>query len=168
MRWQRTDPWGAASTETGPTFPCFGRCPLLDRFRQSRHFGAKASGAAAGQPGRTAPRTRPQRPHSWREVLKHTWENIGRHRVLAIAAGGTFYAILAIFPAIATIVTLYGLFADPSTIAGQLNALSGVLPGGALQVIGDEVTRVSSGPPSSLSITLQSSHLVVERHEGNL
>ena len=46
------------------------------------------------------------RPHSWRDVLMHVYENIGRHRILAIAAGVTFYALLAIFPAIAAIVTV--------------------------------------------------------------
>ena len=94
------------------------------------------------------------RPHSWRDVLMHVWENIGRHRILAIAAGVTFYALLAIFPAIAAIVTVYGLFADTGTIASLLNSLAGVVPGGALQVIGDEVTRITHGPPASLSVTL--------------
>jgi len=94
------------------------------------------------------------RPHSRRDVLMHVYENIGRHRILAIAAGVTFYALLAIFPAIAAIVTVYGLFADTGTISSLLNSLAGVLPGGALQVIGDEVTRITNGPPSSLSITL--------------
>jgi membrane protein len=94
------------------------------------------------------------RPHSWRDVLTHVWENMGRHRVLAIAAGVTFYALLAIFPAIAAIVTVYGLFADTGTISGLLNSLAGVVPGGALTVIGDEVTRITSGPSASLSVTL--------------
>jgi membrane protein len=94
------------------------------------------------------------RPHSWRDVVAHVWENIGRHRILAIAAGVTFYALLAIFPAIAAVVTVYGLFADTGSISGLLDSLAGVVPGGALQVIGDEVTRIASGPPASLSVTL--------------
>lgn len=102
----------------------------------------------------------PGRPRAWRDVLSQVWQNIGRHRVLAIAAGATFYALLAIFPAIAAIVTLYGLFANPGTIAGQLQSLAGVLPGGALDVIGTEVTRIANGPPSSLSITLIVSLLI--------
>jgi membrane protein len=100
------------------------------------------------------------RPHGWRDVLSHVWQNIGRHRVLAIAAGVTFYALLAIFPAIAAVVTVYGLFADPGTISRQINTLSGLLPGGALEVIGSEVKRITSGPPSSLSVTLVVSLLI--------
>ncbi|MGN6571710.1 MAG: YihY/virulence factor BrkB family protein [Pseudolabrys sp.] len=100
------------------------------------------------------------RPQSWRDVASHVWENIGRHRILAIAAGVTFYALLAIFPAIAAIVTVYGLFADTGSIAGLLDSLAGVVPGGALIVIGDEVTRIASGPPASLSVTLVVSLLI--------
>jgi membrane protein len=46
---------------------------------------------------------------------------------------------LAIFPGIAAVVALYGLFADPSTISKYLTDLSGVLPGGAIDVIGDQL-----------------------------
>jgi len=100
------------------------------------------------------------RPHTARDVASHVWQNIGRHRVLAIAAGVTFYALLAIFPAIAAVVTLYGLFADMGTIAKQLDALTGVLPGGAIEVIGNEVTRIAGGPPASLGVTLIVSLLI--------
>jgi membrane protein len=93
------------------------------------------------------------RPHAWTDVLSHVWANIGRHRILAIAAGVTFYALLALFPAIAAIVTLYGLFADTAKIAALLDSLAGVLPGGAIEVVGDQVARIASGPPASLSVT---------------
>ena len=39
---------------------------------------------------------------------------------------------------------IYGLFADPGTIESNLNALSGVLPGGALEVVSDQVKRIAS------------------------
>jgi len=94
----------------------------------------------------------PDRPQSWRDVASHIWTNIGCHRVMAIAAGVTFYALLAIFPAIAAVVTLYGLFADTNTIVTQLNNLTGVLPGGAIDVIGSQVTRIAGRPHSSLGM----------------
>jgi hypothetical protein len=51
------------------------------------------------------------------------WKNTRKDRVIVVAAGVTFYSVLALFPAIAALVALYGLFADPSTIneaTGQL------------------------------------------------
>jgi membrane protein len=47
----------------------------------------------------------------WLEILKGLWQSFTKDRLLALAAGVTFYAILAIFPAIAALVSLYGLFA---------------------------------------------------------
>jgi membrane protein len=104
--------------------------------------------------------TAPHSPRSWRELASQIWTNIGCHRVMAIAAGVTFYALLAIFPAIAAIVTLYGLFADTHTIVTQLNSLSGVLPGGAIDVVGNQVTRIASRPHSSLGVAFIISLLI--------
>ena len=46
---------------------------------------------------------------------------------------GGFFALLAVFPGIAAIVSLYGLFADASTIGKHLSVLSGFLPDGFLR-----------------------------------
>ena len=53
------------------------------------------------------------------------------------------FALLAAFPAIAAIVSLYGLFADASTIGRHLSLLSGILPAGVLQLIADQITLIS-------------------------
>jgi membrane protein len=63
---------------------------------------------------------------------------------MLMAAGVTFYAMLALFPATAALVSLYGLFADPSTVNEHLAALSGILLGGAQEVIGEQVKRITS------------------------
>ena len=52
-----------------------------------------------------------------KETLLRLYTHIGNHRIMALAAGMTYYSILAIFPAIAALVAIYGLFSDPSTIA---------------------------------------------------
>lgn len=131
-------------------------------------FRRRRGEAAVCPPRRDGPATsRPapftavrDQPHSARDVASHIWTNIGCHRVLAIAAGVTFYALLAIFPAIAAIVALYGLFADTHTIVTQLNSMAGVLPGGAIAVIGDQVGRIVSRPSSSLGFTFIVSLLI--------
>jgi len=80
----------------------------------------------------------------WKDIVLRLYANIQNDRVLLVAAGVTFYAILALFPATAAIVSLYGLFADATTINQHLNIVSGFLPEGALQVIGDQVKRIAS------------------------
>jgi membrane protein len=88
----------------------------------------------------------------WKEIVARVWANISRHRVLAIAAGVTFYALLAVFPAIAAIVAIYSLFADPSTIRAHLDSLSTVLPSGAVSVLGDQISRIAAQGRASLGV----------------
>jgi len=76
--------------------------------------------------------------------LWRVYERFSRDRILLVAAGVTFYALLAFFPAIAALVSLYGLFADPSTVTKHLADLSGILPGGAMDLISDQVKRITS------------------------
>ena len=89
----------------------------------------------------------------WKDILPRVYGNVSRHRVMALAAGMTYYSILAIFPAIAALVAVYGLFSDPSTIAKHVDQLGGFLPGGAIDVARDQLTRVSSKGPSTLGLT---------------
>jgi membrane protein len=80
----------------------------------------------------------------WKDILWRTYEEFNKDRVMSVAAGVTYYALLALFPAIAALVSIYGLFADPGTIQDHLNTLSGVLPGGALDIIREQVIRIAS------------------------
>ena len=64
-----------------------------------------------------------------------------------------FYGILALFPAIAAFVSIYGMFASPADIAVKLDSMSSLLPGGAINVIGDQMTRVASQSNGSLGIS---------------
>jgi membrane protein len=100
--------------------------------------------------GRGADRPSEMPALGWKDILIRVWKNIGSDRVIVIAAGVAFYIILALFPAIAALVSLYGLFADPTTISNHLNSLAGILPQGAIDVVGGEITRVVSQGQKSL------------------
>ncbi len=88
----------------------------------------------------------------WKDIAIRVWREISRHRILAVAAGVTFYALLAIFPFIAAMVAIYSLFADPSTIGSHLESLSYVLPAGALSVIGDQIGRIAAQGRTTLGV----------------
>ena len=55
----------------------------------------------------------------WWDILKRVARQVSEDRVMAEAAGVTYYALLALFPALAALVSLYGLFADPNTISSR-------------------------------------------------
>ena len=88
----------------------------------------------------------------WKDILWHVCAKINNDRLLAVAAGVVFYAILALFPALAALVSLYGLFADAHTIESTLSLLSGVLPGGAMDILHEELRRLTANGGSGLSL----------------
>ena len=89
----------------------------------------------------------------WSEVVRLLYGAIGQHRVVSIAAGVTFFSLLALFPAIAALVSTYGLFADPAAIHSHVNSLLFLLPEGAISVIGDQLERVSAAGKTTLGAT---------------
>ena len=114
--------------------------------------GAEAEQAAATEPdrGRTAETPSQIPAKGWKDILWRVYAQIGEDRVLSVAAGVTFYALLALFPGITAFVSLYGLFADAGTVSDHLAKLSGILPSGALDIIGEQVRRIASKPAGSL------------------
>jgi membrane protein len=97
--------------------------------------------------------SRPPERRSWKQILTGTYNSLSDDRILAVAAGVTFYGLLALFPAIAALVSLYGLFADPAAIQSHLEQLSSLLPGGAVEVIRDQIERVTSAGTGTLGLS---------------
>ena len=88
----------------------------------------------------------------WKDILWRVYERINDCRMIAVAAGVTFYALLAIFPAIAALISIYGLFADPATIGSHLDSISSFVPGGAIDVIRDQMNRLTSQGAGTLGL----------------
>jgi membrane protein len=124
---------------------------------QAAGFGGKqhASPRAAEEKGRGREANTPTQIPSlgWKDILWRTWEEFGQDRIMSVAAGVTYYALLAVFPAVAALVSIYGLFADPATVQDHLNTLSGVLPSGAMEIIGDQVKRIASKGGGALGLS---------------
>jgi membrane protein len=79
----------------------------------------------------------------WLEIALAVLQGVSRDRIFLIAAGVAFYEILALFPAIGAMVSIYGLFANPNSIAGHLDTLAGLAPAGAVDVLRDQLTRLA-------------------------
>jgi len=133
------DPTGAASRPTTDR-------PTRDGAGRSAHSPQGSQARKASEPGRGRGADSPTEipVKGWKDILRRTYEEVNKDRILAVAAGVTFYALLAIFPAVAALVSIYSLFAEPGTIQDHLNALAGLVPGGALDVIGEQVKRITS------------------------
>ena len=70
--------------------------------------------------GREAERPSEIPPRGWFAALKRVKAEVKDDNVSLLAAGVAFYAMLAIFPAIIALVTIYGMVADPNQIESQV------------------------------------------------
>jgi membrane protein len=88
-----------------------------------------------------------------KDVLWRVVDQVSKDRVTLIAAGVTFYLLLGFFPAMSALVALYGLVADPSTMAEHLRELAGVLPPGAFDLIAERIGSLAATRNSTLGLT---------------
>lgn len=97
---------------------------------------------------------------SWRDIFWAVVNGISEDRIFLIAAGVTFYAILALFPGIGAIVSIYGLFANPNTIASHLGSVASFAPGGAVDVLRGQLTRLTDQNGATLGVGFAASMLI--------
>lgn len=90
-------------------------------------------------------------PRGWRQVLKRVWAETSSDHMSLLAAGCAFYAMLALFPAISVLISLYGLFLDPASVERQLGAVRDVLPPAAFDLVSQRVHDLASRGATVLS-----------------
>lgn len=115
-------------------------------------IGAKSAPVLGG--GRFAESPEQIPASGWYEIIKRTYTQINNDRVLAVAAGVTFYGLLSLFPAITVFVSLYGLIADSSTLGNHIALASAFLPGEAISIVSDQINRITEGDDATLSLAL--------------
>ncbi|WP_164516451.1 YhjD/YihY/BrkB family envelope integrity protein [Minwuia thermotolerans] len=71
----------------------------------------------------------------WSSILSRVKDRIGQDNLSLIAAGVAFFAMLALFPAIAALVGFYGFFADPADVEPLLAMAGNFLPETVLSVL---------------------------------
>lgn len=89
----------------------------------------------------------------WRDILLRTKQEVSDDNVSLVAAGVAFYGLLAVFPGIAALVSIYGLVADPVS-AGRLFADMPGLPAEARRILTDQAAHVAAAPTATLSFSL--------------
>jgi membrane protein len=111
------------------------------------------------QERRAAERGRGRRAHEplripwqgWKDILVRSYHEIQNDRLLALAASVVFYSLVALFPAIAAGVSSYALFADAATIGKHLSIAADIVPAGALDMLGEEISRIAAKSEGKLT-----------------
>jgi membrane protein len=103
----------------------------------------RSPGAAGVAPGADADRPQEIPRRGWLQILKRSWAQTMEDQIPLLAAGVAFFGFLALFPSLIALVLSYGLFADPSTIAAQIDSLGGALPAEVKDLITQQLTTQS-------------------------
>ncbi len=79
-------------------------------------------------------------------------KNLHEDYIGLLAAGVAFYFFLAAFPAIAAMISLYGLFADPSFVTLQIQSLAPFLPKESLAILSSQAVAIAAGSDTALGM----------------
>lgn len=119
----------------------------VDQQAQDRQVARTVPGGEADVPSEVPAR-------GWRQVLVRAWAEAKVDQVPLLAAGVAYYSFLALFPALVAAITLYGLVADPRTIAQQADDLTRALPADAATLVTDQLAQLADAPGRSLGLGL--------------
>jgi membrane protein len=103
--------------------------------------------AKAGEPSNTEG----DRLALW-PIIRRVYNEFSADRIPTVAGGITFFVLLALFPAIFAMVSVFGLFAHHTELTRQVDLLSGFLPGGAVTVLRAELHRLAGQKATTLNV----------------
>lgn len=115
--------------------------------REMPRYGKGSRGEYADRPS-AIPR------QGWKQVLLRVKDEISGDNLSIVSAGVAFYGLLAVFPAIAALVLIYGLFSDPADVQGQIAPLKDFIPPDAFQILNDQLTKVAAQGSQPLGVGL--------------
>jgi membrane protein len=96
----------------------------------------------------------------WADIGLRVLRSIRENRLFATAGSVAFFALMAIFPALATIVSLYGLFANPDAIPERLAVLAGVVPASVIGLLKEHIISLAENHVGTLNIAFLIGFLV--------
>lgn len=100
--------------------------------------------------GRTADKPSQLTGRAWKDILWRVNDKISNHNLAMVAGGIAFFAMLAMFPALIALVSLYGLVFSPGEVEQQIQAASSVLPAEAREVLTSYLKSLVSGSGAKL------------------
>jgi membrane protein len=110
------------------------------------------SGKTEGGRGLLASRPGEIPRKGWWDILVRVKAEQSKDNLSITAAGVAFYWFLAVFPALAAAVSLYGLVADPGQLQRQIDSLSTIMPQEAYRILQDQLTAVVQHSGQALSL----------------
>ena len=86
------------------------------------------------------------------DILRQTWKDIGRKDLSLVAAGVTYYLLVALFPALAALISVYGLVENPAGMTKDVQSLSSLLPPSIVRLASATLRELISASSRSLGL----------------
>ena len=106
------------------------------------------------QPGADAEKPTDIPASGWKQIVGRAWKETKNDNISLLAAGVAFFAFLAIFPAAIAAISIYGLVADPSTVAKQVEDLASGAPDETRTLLTEQLTAITSNSGGALGVAL--------------
>jgi membrane protein len=108
---------------------------------------------------------RARRPHEipcagWRDIAWRVMRRLGSDNVSLVAGGLAMYSMLSIFPGLAALVFIYGLFATPADVVAHMSNFAGVLPPGVWTLFNTQLQELVHHDQGSLTVAATAGLLV--------
>lgn len=108
--------------------------------------------AAEDNRGRQAKRPSDIPARGWLDVGWRAAKRFSDDNVTLVAGGLAMYALLCVFPALAAMVSIYGMFATPGDVIKQMSGFAGVLPPGVWDIFNTELQSIAKTGQSTLTV----------------
>lgn len=110
--------------------------------------------AERDEPGRgRAARTPSEIPRAgWRDILLRVWRKLSEDNASLVAAGVALNTLLAVFPAMAVLASVYGMFASPAQVGREIAPFYGILPHEAAGIIQTQLEALARPHNQTLGI----------------
>jgi membrane protein len=90
------------------------------------------------------------------ELTYKLYMRLVTHNLPSVAAAAAFFVVLAIFPGLAALVSLYGLVGNPSDIGYFIDTLGQVVPSDVIQLVHSHFVQLMNRPTTNFSTFLLS------------
>lgn len=89
----------------------------------------------------------------WREILTRTFRQVRDDRLQIVAGALAFFALLAAFPTLIAVVSIYGLVSDPEAVQDQMADLTSALPPETAALVSSQLSSIVDTSTGALGWT---------------
>lgn len=86
------------------------------------------------------------------DAFKGSLAHVSENNLALISAGVAFFSMLSLFPALAALIALLGLIADPVLVIAQLEEMRGLLPTDVYEIINQQVVSLVTTSGDTLGL----------------